>query len=87
MTKKTKFTPKQKQAMSILSEWGRVAFDHETAFLEKFTDSGWTLTEVSWDEARMRIVYILDSGQHVSNSIDIVEWFEFYNRKKSLPAE
>jgi len=56
---------------------GDIAFDEKNGFVERFCPNAWILTQVSWDCENMRFVYILDCGQHVSDSVKITEWLEF----------
>jgi hypothetical protein len=64
--------------VSLLSEWESVAFDREPCFLERFCHNSWQLAKVSWSRETMHVVYIADSGQHVTDSIPLNEWLEFY---------
>jgi len=64
--------------VSLLSEWERVAFGHEYVFIERFCHNAWQLAKVSWSSETMHVAYIADSGQHVTDSIPLNEWLEFY---------
>lgn len=68
--------------LSTLERWGRIAFDSEE-FVEKFCPRAEILTSVSWDSENMRFVYILNSGEHIGDSVKITEWLEFINKEKS----
>jgi len=63
--------------LAVLSSWGDLAHDETKGFCQRFCPSAWILTYVSWDSENMRFVYILDSGQHVGDSVKITEWLEF----------
>jgi hypothetical protein len=50
-------------------------FEHEDDFLNVFTDGhGWTLTDVSFSSVSIKLVYILESGQHVADSKPILQY-------------
>jgi len=68
------------QVIDTLDLWGKVA--HDDAFIERFCPTAWVLTEVAWNAHQMRFVYILDSGQHVSDSVEIAEWLKFLEETK-----
>lgn len=63
--------------LAVLSLWGDLAHDETKGFCQRFCPQAWILTQVSWDSENMRFVYILDCGQHVSDSVKITEWLEF----------
>ena len=67
-----------RELVTLLSEWERVALGHESVFLERFCHNAWQLVGVYWCSERMEVVYVLDSGQHVTDSIPLNEWLEFY---------
>ena len=71
-----------RELVSLLSEWERVAFGHESVLLERFCHNAWQLAKVSWSSETMHVVYIADSGQHVTDSIPLNEWLEFYEANK-----
>jgi hypothetical protein len=82
MSKPFRITKRQQKTINALNDWECVVFDHEVAFLEKFAQGdAWMLTTVSWDSENMRLVYILGSGQHISDSAPMQAWLEFYNDK------
>ena len=61
-------------------------YDNEESFLEKFGQMNdvWMLIEVSFDSERVKFVYILDSGQHIVNSIkieELIEWMKELTNK------
>ena len=60
-----------------LKSWGDIAHNDNSGFAEKFCPDAWMLASVSWDCENMRVVYILDSGQHIANSFKIEEWIDF----------
>jgi len=54
-------------------------FDHEKEFLAKFALEAYDLTNIYFSTERIKIYYILESGQHVTDSIetkDFVTWME-----------
>jgi hypothetical protein len=63
--------------LSVLDTWAEIAHDEKSGFVERFCPKAWILTQVSWDSDNMRFVYILECGQHVSDSVKISEWLEF----------
>jgi hypothetical protein len=63
--------------LAALSSWSDLAHDETKGFCQRFCPSAWMLTSVSWDSENMRISYVLDSGQHIANSVKITEWLEF----------
>jgi len=67
-----------RELVSLLSEWERVAFGHESGFLERFCHNAWQLAKVSWSSETMHVVYIAECGQHITDSIPLNEWLEFY---------
>ena len=76
-------TPKEQptvashELFAVLSSWTDLAHDETKGFCQRFCPKAWILTQVSWDSENMRFVYILDSGQHVGDSVKITEWLEF----------
>ena len=70
------------EVLSAIREWEHVVSEHEAAFLHDFCNDAWILVEVSWDSENMRFVYVINSGQHISDSIKIEKWFEFIESKK-----
>jgi hypothetical protein len=72
-----------KQVINTLEQWERIAFDHEPAFLERFcSGDAWQLINVSWSANHMKIGYIVDSGQHIGDSVAITEWLDFLDDKQ-----
>lgn len=69
-----------KEILKTLDHWGDIAFDNEETFFAEFCPDAWILTQVSWDCENMRIVYILDSGQHISDSFKIDKWIKFLEK-------
>jgi hypothetical protein len=68
--------------LKTLTDWGRIVYSNESAFLEKFAKGdAWTLTHVSWNEDNMNIVYILGGGQHVSDGFKMSEWLDWMETK------
>jgi hypothetical protein len=68
------------QLIAGLTEWGNIAHNEDGGFIERFCPNAWILTTVSWDSENMRFVYILESGQHIVDSVKISEWLNFLNR-------
>jgi hypothetical protein len=68
--------------IKALAEWGRVAHGKEREFLDEFCHGAWILTQATWDSENMRFVYILDSGQHIADSVKMEKWLDFYNKYK-----
>lgn len=67
--------------ISTLSEWEHIAFDESSRFIERFCKYAWIITNVSWSAERMHFVFILDSGEHISYSVEMEEWLEFISGK------
>jgi hypothetical protein len=73
---------KQKDIQSTLdtlNDWEYIAFDNNEKFLQTFAGvtKAWILNHISFDSNNMRFVYILDSGQHVSDSVKVEDWLNF----------
>lgn len=65
------------ELLAVLKSWEDIAHDDNRIFINHFCPDAWMLTSVSWDCENIRIVYILNSGQHISNSFKIEEWLDF----------
>lgn len=64
--------------IATLDSWEKFAFDNESAFLDKFCcDKANDLTEISWSGAMMRFVYVSRDGQHICDSIPLINWILF----------
>lgn len=63
--------------LETLTLWESIIFENEMAFMDAFCKDAWILTSVSWNSENMRYVYILESGQHISDSAKMDEWMEF----------
>jgi len=63
--------------LAVLSSWEDLAHDETKGFCQRFCPNAWILTHVSWDSENMRFVYILENGQHISQSVKITEWLEW----------
>jgi hypothetical protein len=72
--------------LAALDSWGSIAHDEKGGFVDRFCPKAWILTQVSWDSENMRFVYILDCGQHVSDSVKITEWLEFLSANDQNPS-
>jgi hypothetical protein len=81
---KTSEKPTWDQLTATFYEWEEIAYDEKDEFVEKFCPEAWTLTSVSWNSEKMNFVYVLDSGQHVANSVKISEWFKFLESDPQL---
>ena len=68
--------------LEVMREWDEVLFQHEKEFLHVFCHDAWMLAEVSWSSENMRFVYIVESGQHICDSVKIEKWFEFMDSNK-----
>ena len=71
-----------------IEDWERIVWRDENAsdrFIDYFlkdefsTDNIMFLADVSWNSCSMKVVYVLDSGQHISTSFTMSLWEEFYN--------
>lgn len=66
--------------LSGLTPYVETIYEHEQCFLDRFGKGDATdLVEVSFSETQIKIVYILDCGQHVCDSVDVadfVRWLE-----------
>jgi hypothetical protein len=63
--------------LSILTDWENIAFNNEDEFLRQFCHNAWILTKISWCSDSVMFEYVLDEGQHVSDSTPISKWIEF----------
>ncbi len=68
---------KIKMVLDVLNSWEKIAIDNEDKFLHEFCHDAWTLIKVYWCSEHMEFVYVLDSGQHVSDSITMEQWMDF----------
>lgn len=66
--------------LNELNRWEHAAWESEHDFLEKFCRGGTDLIEVSWSAAAMRVNYLVDEGQTVTDSIVIREWLDWYEK-------
>jgi hypothetical protein len=66
--------------IQALSSWGNIAYESES-FKKLFCPHAWIITQVTWDSDNMRLVYILDNGQHVADSFKMEEWLKFLETK------
>ena len=68
--------------LQILDIWERSVFENEESFLGTFACANANiLTQISWDTNFMRIVYIVEDGAHIGDSVEIAKWLEWYNNK------
>ena len=73
-----------KEALPILDKMTGIIFDNEEDFLEDFGYGNvdlMHLLNVYYCESYIKIYYVLDSGQHVTDDIPIenfLEWVEMY---------
>jgi len=74
---------KTNSVIRALTDWECVAFDNEPAFLEAFCPGDcWQLIGVSWFSEGMKIVYVTNEGQHISDAIPMSQWLEFADRHR-----
>ena len=75
-----------KDLKTTLNHMATFAFDHEDEFLKQFAKAQDVedLVRVSWTEGSMDFVYVIESGQHLSDSVDISEWFKFMDKIRPL---
>ena len=51
-------------------------FDNEESFMDKFAVGKWeTLIDVTFSDRYIKIVYLLDCGQHISDRISLDEYY------------
>lgn len=56
----------------------RHIFDNDETFLNRFAKGEWTdLVEVSFTSHHVKIVYVLDCGQHVADTVAIDDYFNW----------
>lgn len=76
MTNKDKYSVLVDQ----LDHFMEVVYDNEDAFVAKFI-SGYdpliALTQLGWSDSYMQYTFITDEGQHICDTIELCEWFEF----------
>ena len=75
-----------KTTRDTLDEWSKIIFDNEQSFMSKFepwTDSPDTtsmeLISVAFNSESVKVVFVMGSGQHVTNTYkldDVLEWAE-----------
>ena len=72
--------------VSTLGRWGKLAVDHENAFIDRFCKASnvMTVTEVSWNASSMKFTYIVECGQHVCDSAPIEAWIDFTKRFRRM---
>lgn len=80
---------KQKDIQSTLdtlNDWEDIAFINEEKFLQTFANmtKAWILTHISFGSNNMRYVYILDSGQHITDSVKIEDWLNFVKEIENI---
>ena len=69
--------------IAALNEWQDFVDKNEDAFVEEFcVGNTLILSSVYWSHSNMRVVYVLDCGQHVVNSVPMDDWVQFYNKHK-----
>ena len=66
------------ETLKTLKNWSDACYGNEKAFLDRFAKHGWILTKVSWNDTWMHFVYIIKSGQHIADQVEIKIWLEFY---------
>lgn len=67
-----------KCALAVIDRYIQIVYDNEESFLDKFTDMrGYDLTSITFDQEFVRIVYIIECGQHVVDSIYITSFIEW----------
>ena len=77
----TVLTVSQAALKVIDAEIGYI-FDNEELFLEKFGKGNiMNLTTVSFANTSVKIVYVLDCGQHVSDSISMADYLAWRVRQ------
>ena len=72
-------------ALNTLNAWTDLAYEKEDDFMAHFTKeklSSLGLCGVWWNDEGMKIYYILDSGQHITNDFSIAEWLTWYEENK-----
>jgi len=64
--------------LGVLNTEIRHIFDNEISFLERFGKGQiMDLTEVSFTSHDLKIVYVLDCGQHVCDTVAMDDYFEW----------
>ena len=58
-------------------KWEDFLFENEEKFLKRFCQNASELDKFSWNSENMHFTYVLDSGQHIGDSIKLKEWFDF----------
>lgn len=73
---------KNKKVLNKLKKWSDYVFTEENDFLERFGKGDpWDLVSVYWNEERMNVTYVCESGQYINDSFPIEEWLEYYSQK------
>jgi hypothetical protein len=62
----------------VLNRLSEIVFDNSGTFIEKFCKGDvMDLYSVSFSESSVKFYFVLDSGQHISDSITIDEFIGF----------
>jgi len=70
-----------------IESWERVIFTNshsEDKFIKEFIGDEvdvMTVSSVFWNSCSMKINFILDDGQHMTDTFSIFLWEEYYNEK------
>ena len=64
--------------LKSFKKWETFLFENKEKFLKRFCQNAWYLDSFSWNSENMHFTYVLDSGQHIGDSIKLKEWFDFF---------
>ena len=71
---------KLEEMRSLVSKYTKFVYDNHEDFLELISTADvWTLTNISFGEDSIKLVYVLWGGQHISDSLDysiFEKWYE-----------
>lgn len=64
--------------LNTLCELTNIVCDNEYEFIKRFChQSTMDVTNISFGTEVVAITYVLDSGQHIADTIDLEEFFQF----------
>lgn len=68
--------------LCVLKDLELFVFEHEDDFLSEFClgDSVMVLLSVYFASSEVKVYYILDCGQHVTDTIELKDFFEWRDR-------
>jgi hypothetical protein len=63
-------------------------FEHEDSFLERFCAvDAWALTELTYYDKGIKFTYVVDTGEHICDTLDWSEYNDFIESLKEKDYE